>query len=61
MINKHRNLQDDVRRIFERACDEQDLEIAELLLQELEIYLRREGDSDELQRVCLKIASSLYH
>lgn len=61
MINKQRNLQDDVRRIFERACDEQDLEIAELLLQALEIYSRREGDSDDLQRVYLKIASSLYH
>lgn len=60
-MNKSKcSLKESVRTAFERACREQYLEIAEPLLQALEILARREGNGDELKRAYLTIASSLH-
>jgi predicted NUDIX family phosphoesterase len=61
-MNKRKcSLENDVRAALERACHEQDLQVAEHLLQALETLVRRNGDDDELKRIYLKIASSFHN
>ncbi len=60
MVKTKSRLKEDVRAAFECACREQDLEIAEPLLQALEILARREGNDDELKRIYLMISASLH-
>jgi hypothetical protein len=43
-------LRDDVQTAFERACSEQDFEVAEYLLRTLEAIARRDADDSSLDR-----------
>lgn len=59
-MGKHRSsLEDDLRAVFERACDEQDFQVAEQLLHALEICAQRGENEEELRRIYSKIASTL--
>lgn len=60
MAKRECSLEDDVRAALERACREQDLQVAEYLLQALETLVRRTGDDDELKRIYLSITSSFH-
>jgi hypothetical protein len=60
MTKRKRSLEEDVHAAFERACREQDFELAEHLLQALEIFARRYGNDDKLKLIYLSIASSLH-
>lgn len=46
-------LSDDVLAAFERACLEEDLEVAEHLLQALELLARRDNEVDNMQHAYL--------
>lgn len=52
-------LEDDVLAVFERACIEQDLPIAEYLLGALELVAKRDGNENQLQQAMLRFAQSL--
>ncbi|MBF8179081.1 MAG: hypothetical protein K2Y13_12475 [Burkholderiaceae bacterium] len=59
MSRKKRTLDDDVLAAFKRACHEEDWQIAEHLLQALEILACRTDDEDDLQRAYLEFTRSL--
>lgn len=53
-------LEDDVSAVFERACIEQDLLVAEHLLGALELIAQRdERQTERLQRALLRLARTL--
>lgn len=52
-------LGDDVLAAFERACREEVLDVAEHLLQALELLARRDNEIDNMQRAYLDLADSL--
>lgn len=53
-------LDDDVSAVFERACDEQDLAVAEHLLRALEVIAQRDPEQENrLQRALLRLARTL--
>lgn len=60
MVKRKCSLEDDLQAVFERACLEQDVEIAEYLLQALEAFALRSGSDEKLKRIYLTVASSLY-
>ena len=49
-------LEDEVSAVFERACREQDLAIAEHLLRALEVIALRDGDDARLERALRRLA-----
>lgn len=56
MSESERQLHEKVRDVFERACQEQDLEVAEHLLQALEVMAKRSGDEGRLDDAYLGLA-----
>lgn len=60
MVKRKCSLEDDLQAVFERACREQDFEIAEHLLQALETFALRTGSDEKLKRIYLTVASSLH-
>ncbi|OGB26684.1 MAG: hypothetical protein A3I66_03870 [Burkholderiales bacterium RIFCSPLOWO2_02_FULL_57_36] len=54
------SLEDDVRAVFERACVEQDFQLAEHLLQALETLAERDGHDEKLKQTYMMMASSLH-
>lgn len=53
-------LANDVSAAFERACDEQDLAVAEHLLRALEVIAQRDSEQENrLQRALLRLARTL--
>ncbi|MBB4517472.1 hypothetical protein GGD68_006275 [Paraburkholderia fungorum] len=52
-------LHDDVRKAFERACSENDFEVAEYLLRTLEAIARRELNDSSLDRAYRVLAHCL--
>lgn len=61
MSRKRNSLEDDVFAVFERACREQDFEIAEHLLQTLEATAHRSGDHEQLDLAYLSLAHLAPH
>ena len=62
MDETRNTLEDDVSAVFERACHEQDLAVAEHLLGALEVMAQRNaGQVDRLQRALLRLARTLPH
>ncbi len=59
MREPKRSLEDDVLVVFERACREEDLAVAEHLLRALEAIAQRDGDQDSLQRAFRLLARTL--
>lgn len=59
MLRPAETLADAVATLFERACREQDLAVAEHLLQALEVIARRDADDERFQQALLKFAQSL--
>jgi hypothetical protein len=56
MMNEELNrLEDDVFAVFERACREQEFEVAEHLLQALETIAEDSGDEDRLEEAYLRL------
>lgn len=53
-----KSLEEDVFAAFERACREQDFEVAEHLLQTLEAIAHRTGDKDQLESAYLHLAKT---
>ncbi|WP_194712132.1 hypothetical protein [Noviherbaspirillum soli] len=49
----------EVLEVFEHACDQGDLEVAEHLLRALEIFARRNGDDSNLNGVYIALAQTL--
>ncbi|MCU6435255.1 hypothetical protein LPB67_15880 [Undibacterium sp. Jales W-56] len=58
MSNARGTLEDHVLAVFERACLEQDLAVAEHLLRALELIAQRNGNDNQLQQALLKFAKS---
>lgn len=58
MVRQMTTLGDDVLAAFERACDEGDLQVAEHLLQALEVMGRRDVSDEYLERAYLDLAHS---
>ncbi len=54
-----RTLDQEVLEVFEHACDQGDLEVAEHLLRALEIFARRNGDDSNLNGVYIALAQTL--
>ena len=54
-----RTLEDEVSAVFERACREQDLAVAEHLLRALEVIAQRDGDDARLERALLRLVRTL--
>ena len=54
-----RTLENEVSAVFERACREQDLAIAEHLLRALEVFAQRDGDDARLERSLLRLVRTL--
>ena len=54
-----RSLQEDIARAFRRACRERDWEVAEFLLQALEVVAAREGDESVLDAALLESLHAL--
>ena len=50
-----KSLEEEVLAVFDRACCEQDLEVAEHLLQTLEVMARRAGNEEWLDDVYLRL------
>lgn len=59
MPKAKRSLEGAVLEVFEYACRQQDLEVAEHLLRALEIIAQRSGEQDQLNRALLRFAHSL--
>jgi hypothetical protein len=59
MTAKSSTLGDDVLGVFERACREEDLEVAEHLLQALELLARRDNEVENMQRAYLDFSDSV--
>ena len=59
MPKAKRSLEGAVLEVFEYACQQQDLEVAEHLLRALEIIAQRSGEKDQLNRALLRFAHSL--
>jgi len=60
MTMKNPSLYKDVFVTYERACREEDLEVAEHLFQALETIAQREGEEAWLQRAYAVLTHSLY-
>jgi hypothetical protein len=54
------SLEDDVQAVFERACAEQDFQVAEHLMQALEAFAHRNKNGDRLNRLYMTFISSLH-
>lgn len=52
-------LRDDLLAVFERACREDDFEVAEYLLQALEAIARRDDAGETMQHVYIDLARML--
>ena len=48
-------LDDDVLKVFERACEEKNWPVAEYLLRALETLARREGADDHVENAYLEL------
>lgn len=59
MSKAKRSLEGAVLEVFEYACQQQDLEVAEHLLRGLEIIAQRTGEKDQLNGALLRFAHSL--
>jgi hypothetical protein len=59
MSKKKSSLADDVAAAFQRACLEDDLEVAEYLLQALELLASREEAEEKALRAYSKLVRSL--
>lgn len=57
---KTKSLTDDVLAVFERACHEEDWQVAQHLLEALETIAQREDAEDELEHVYAQLAQSLH-
>lgn len=55
MKGKMNSLEEEVLAAFDRACREQDLEVAEHLLQTLEVMAHRSGNEEWLDDVYLRL------
>lgn len=53
------NLGDDVLRVFERACQEKDWQVAEHLLRAVETLSLREGSDDHVESAYLELVRTL--
>lgn len=51
-------LEDDLAALFERACRERELEIAEHLLRALEALARRDGEQERVRRALRHFAGT---
>ena len=49
------SLEEEVFAVYERACREQDLEVAEHLLQTLEAMAKRSGSKEQLEKAYLRL------
>jgi hypothetical protein len=58
--HKKSTLADDVLAAFERACREDDLQVAQHLLEALETIAQREDAEENLQHVYAQLARSLH-
>lgn len=56
---KTRSLSEDVLAAFERACHEDDLQVAQHLLEALETIAQREDAEEDLQHIYAQFARSL--
>jgi len=54
-----RTLNQEVLEVFDHACDQGDLEVAEHLLRALEIFALRSGDDGNLDAVYIALAQTL--
>lgn len=52
-------LRDDILAVYKRACLEQELDIAEMLLHTIEAIARREGDDECLNHALLFFLDSM--
>lgn len=59
MYGTQRSLKQDIEVVFERACRERDLMVAEHLLQALEAIAQRDGDDAPVRRAYLALARDL--
>jgi hypothetical protein len=59
MTAKPSTLGDDVLIVFERACREKDLEVAEHLFRALELLARRDNEVENMQRAYLDFSNSV--
>lgn len=53
------SLEDDILVTYKRACIERELDIAEILLQALELTAHRKGDDERLNQALLFIVDSM--
>lgn len=59
MTDQSNRLEDDVLAAFQRACQEQDLLVAEHLLRTLEVIAERQGSEEQIHDVLRYFASTL--
>lgn len=52
-------LADDLATVFTRACAERDLEVAEFLMQALELVAARDGDNKKVECALLYLADTI--
>lgn len=60
MTEPNRTLGDELEAVFKRACEENDMQVAERLLQALEALARRDGRQGDLDHLYLGIADCLH-
>lgn len=59
MNTSAKSLEEAVQAVYEKACTEEDYEVAEYLLKALEALARRDGNTDKLDQCYLVIASAI--
>jgi hypothetical protein len=57
---KTKSLTEDVLVVFERACQEEDWQVAQHLLEAIETIARREDAEEDLDHVYAQLAQSLH-
>lgn len=59
MNGKSSSLQDELEAVFQRACADNDMQVAEYLLEALETLACRNHDDDLLNRVYRQVAGEM--
>lgn len=58
-LNTQGSLESEITAVFQRACRERDLEVAEFLLQALEKIAHREGGAESVERAHAQLMDAL--